>query len=675
MAWARSSPAWVLSTNPRTPARTASVTRRSCSSAVSITTWVSGHASTIWRAASMPFRSGIMISSTATSGSCCRVKSTAARPSDASATTSRPWRSSRARTPCRSTTWSSASTTRSAIVPPGSSYTERAGAASSARVTPGAKSPSTRELSVTVLVMSSALPAPPRLSKSRYLSGLQCHKQLWWRVHDPDASELSPSAGQQNLLAQGREVGVRARQHVPGGQLIDLPFYQHDNMVAATRDALQHDVPAIYEAWFLADETYVGVDILERTARGYGVIEVKASNSRKPEHLPDAAVQVHVLRRAGLPVERAEVMHLNPQCRYPDLANLFIREDVTALVEGALIGVPDELAAQQAMLAGPLPDVPIGEHCTTPHDCPFIARCWPKTSDHHVSSLYRIDRKRARELEADGFATIYDLPSDLELSVIHARQVRAVQSGRMVVEPTLARALAQFAPPLAFLDFETVSLAVPRWTGCRPWQQVPVQFSVHAEERGALVHHEWIGDGPEDPRAALAAALVEACAGAKKIVAYYASFERDCIRQLREAVPGCAKELERIERRLVDLLPVIRRHVYHPEFGGGFSLKKTLPALVPGLSYADLQVQDGEVATVELQRLMLRGAELPADERAALRDALLRYCERDTWAVVKLLEKLRSLVADELELLCAFWKSSGVATASSVAGPRCPFRG
>jgi hypothetical protein len=495
---------------------------------------------------------------------------------------------------------------------------------------------------------------PPALSKSRYLSGLQCHKQLWWRVHEPEAPELAPSPGQGNRFAQGREVGEHARRHVPGGQLIDLPFYQHDNMVAATREALQHDVPAIYEAWFLADEVYVGVDILERTPRGYGVIEVKASNSRKPEHLPDAAVQVHVLRRAGLAVERAEVMHLNPQCRYPDLSNLFIREDVTALVEGVLIGVPDELAAQRAMLAGPLPDVAIGDQCTTPHDCPFIERCWPRTSDHPVSSLYRIDRKRARELEADGFATIYDLPSDLELSVIHARQVKAVQNGRMVVEPTLTKALAPFTSPLAFLDFETVSLAIPRWAGCRPWQQVPVQFSVHAEERGGggapLRHHEWIAHGPEDPRPALAAALIEACAGAKRIVAYYASFERDCLKHLREAVPGCAKELERIERRLVDLLPVIRRHVYHPDFGGGFSIKKTLPALVPGLSYADLQVQDGERATVELQRLMLRGAELPAGERAALRDALLRYCERDTWAMVKLLEKLRSLVADQLEL-------------------------
>src|SRR6266700_2490026 len=173
---------------------------------------------------------------------------------------------------------------------------------------------------------------PERLSKSRYLSGLQCHKQLWWRVHEPEAPELAPSPGQQNLFAQGREVGERARAHVPGGELIDLPYYQYDNKVAATREALKRGLPAIYEAWFLADETYVGVDILERASRGYTVVEVKASNSRKPEHLPDATVQVHVLRRAGLQVERAELMHLNSQCRYPDLSNLFVREDVTELV-------------------------------------------------------------------------------------------------------------------------------------------------------------------------------------------------------------------------------------------------------------------------------------------------------------------------------------------------------
>ena len=176
--------------------------------------------------------------------------------------------------------------------------------------------------------------APPthRLSKSRFLAGLQCHKQLWWRVHEPDAPELVPNPALRNVLNQGTEVGRVARERVPGGLLIDLPFYEWDNRVAETREALKREPPAIYEATFLADETYAAVDILERGPRGYGVVEVKAANSLKPEHVPDVALQVHVLRRSGLPVERAEVMHLNPDCRHPDLGALFVREDVSPVV-------------------------------------------------------------------------------------------------------------------------------------------------------------------------------------------------------------------------------------------------------------------------------------------------------------------------------------------------------
>ncbi len=490
-----------------------------------------------------------------------------------------------------------------------------------------------------------------RLSKTRFVAGLQCHKQLWWRVQEPDALELVPDPMLRNRFAQGAKVGVLARQYVPGGELIDLPFYQLDNKVAATREALRRASPAIYEATFLADDTYAQVDILERRADGYAVIEVKASNSVKPEHIPDVAVQVHVLRRCGLAVERAEVMHLNPECRYPDLSNLFVREDATALVEGFLLGLPDELTAQLGMLHGPLPQVPIGEHCSKPWECPFLGRCWPKLPDHHVSSLYRIERKQVLEYEANGYATIYDLPSDLELSAIHARQVKAVTTGTMVVERKLTEALREFTSPLVFLDFETVSLAIPQWNGCRPWETVPVQVSCHVEERGgSMAHHEWITEGPGDPRPALAETVVAACAGARKVVAYYASFERDCLRQLEVAVPHLAKELGKIREKLIDLLPVVRNHVYHPDFGGSFSIKRVLPALVSGLSYRDLEIGEGETATVELMRLMFEERDLQVAEATRLREALLDYCERDSWAMVKLLERLRRMLSVQLEL-------------------------
>ncbi len=115
-------------------------------------------------------------------------------------------------------------------------------------------------------------------------------------------------------------------------------------------------------------------------------------------------------------------------------------------------------------------------------------------------------------------------------------------------------------------------------------------------------------------------------------------------------MPRFAKELQRIEQRLVDLLPLVRQHIYHPDFGGSFSIKRTLPALVPGLSYSDLKIGEGETATLELMRLMFTGDEMPPEERAELREALLRYCERDSWAMVKMLERLRGLVGGQLEL-------------------------
>src|SRR2546428_13532529 len=120
------------------------------------------------------------------------------------------------------------------------------------------------------------------------------------------------------------------------------------------------------EASFLAEGVFCSIDILEREGPRFTAVEVKSSTKVKPEHIGDVAVQVHVLRQAGVNVTRAEVMHLNSECAFPDLSNLFVREDVTPKVESYLLDLPLELADQRAMLPGPLPDVPIGPQCFEP---------------------------------------------------------------------------------------------------------------------------------------------------------------------------------------------------------------------------------------------------------------------------------------------------------------------
>ena len=68
-----------------------------------------------------------------------------------------------------------------------------------------------------------------------------------------------------------------------------------------------------------------------------------------------------------------------------------------------------------------------------------------------------------------------------------------------------------------------------------------------------------------------------------------------------------------------------------------------LPALVPDLSYDDLEIKDGATATLALWRLVFEPEYFGRRERAGIRRALLAYCERDSWATVKLLERLRAL--------------------------------
>lgn len=491
------------------------------------------------------------------------------------------------------------------------------------------------------------------LSKSRYTLGLTCRRALWWQTHEPDAPELVPDEATQARFDDGTRVGALARSYVPGGTLIDFPYEARDEKLAATQRAIAAGAPVIYEAAFFADNGFVAVDILERLDRGWGLIEVKSSTSVKEQHYPDATIQAHVLRRAGLDVTRVEIMHLNRDCVFPDLSNLFTRVDITEDVEAGLILVHREVERQLAALAGPLPDVPIGRHCREPYACPFQPRCWAGLPEHHVTTLYYAGVSAFGFMD-EGFETVDEIPIERLFNPIARRQQRAVREGRMIVEPTLAAALAPFAPPLAFLDFETVMPAIPVWPGCRPYDQIPVQFSLHVQQAdGTLGHHEHLAAPPDasgeprDPRPGIAGALVEACPPAGPIVVYNAPFERTCLQRLADAVPELAADLHAIAARLLDLLPVIQNHVYHPAFHGSLSLKSVLPALVPDLNHDGLAVTDGEIASVRLRKLIVEGEPADSAARAELVAGLREYCRVDTLAAVRVVEVLKGLAGQQ----------------------------
>ncbi len=486
------------------------------------------------------------------------------------------------------------------------------------------------------------------LTKKTFLAGAQCLKRMWWEMYDPSAPEMRPSLTSRFRMEEGAKVGMIARTYVPGGRLIKRGGRSLNAILADTQEAIaDQSVPAIYEAAILANNTLVFPDILQRVTDGFVLIEVKSKTSvSEQKHIPDVAIQAHVLRAAGLPIVRCEVMHLNRDCVYPDLSNLFTRVDVTELVEARLTTIADEMRLEMITARLPIaPNVAVGAHCKRPDPCPFIDRCWPEPPTDHISTLYKITEKMLNEFEASGWESIRDLPDDVKLSAIAARQRRALREGHTVVErDALFEAMSSLAYPVAHIDFETVQPAIPIWSGCRPYDQIPVQVSCHLVKADhTVLHSQWLFDGKGDPRPAIARAILEICAPAATVTAYNAQFERSCIELVADACPDKAALLKGIADNLVDLQPIVRENVYDEKFGGSFSIKKVLPALVPGLGYDDLRIAEAETASVQLARIILGGSAIHPEEREELREALLAYCKRDTAAMVALSDKLAEL--------------------------------
>lgn len=495
----------------------------------------------------------------------------------------------------------------------------------------------------------------PALTKSRYLSARQCEKRAWLQARARElAAPASPA--QRFVMEAGVEVGRRAHELFPGGVLVDEPPWAHAAAVARTRELLANpSTPTIFEAAFEHAGVRVRVDVLERLpGAAFGLREVKSAASVKPDHLEDLAVQIHTVEGSGLPVASAELVHVRRDYVRPrgpiDWAGFFARAERLAEARALLPGVAARARELVALLAHPhAPAIEAGIQCVKPHDCEFLGHCAAGKPPDWIVRLPHLRRDRYQALRALGVDRIAAIPDAFELNPLQRRVRDAVRSGAPFVSGGLARALEPLGPPTFYLDFETLSSPFPPLAGMRPFEALPFQWSLHRVERDrTLRHFEFLADAVGDPRRGFAERLLDVLLHPEHRSApilVYSPFESQLMGQLAERFDDLAPALRRARARLVDLLSLVRHHVYHPRFAGSFSIKSVAPGLVAGFGYGDLdEVADGGGAQAAFARLGEAGLE-PA-EAARLRRALLAYCRRDTLALVEVHRVLRRLAAE-----------------------------
>jgi hypothetical protein len=496
----------------------------------------------------------------------------------------------------------------------------------------------------------------PNLSKSRFISGAQCEKKLFF---DLNRKDLKPavSSQQQALFDTGHTVGLLAQQVFQGG--LDATSEMNGNWSLAidrTKAWLQEGQNTIYEAAFSTPNGFAALDILHHQNGERWAIEVKSSTSVKQYHLTDAAYQYFVMQAAGFQPDRFFLMHINKQ--YVRSGNivpreLFHLEDITALVieKQAWVKATHQQLIQM-LEQGAEPQVNIGPHCNSPFACDYQHHCWKHLPENNVFDLYS-PRGKDWELHDAGILSLDDVPIDFPLNHRQQLQVQGAKHQQSFMDEVSIRDfLSPFEAPLHFFDFETLNPTIPLFDGTRPFQQIPFQYSLHVTdlEGKVLNHYEFLPDPSafttglnteDDPRYQLIQQLKSNIAPSGSIVAYHASFEISRLKELAISFPQEAGYLQSLIDRFIDLLiPFKNAWFYLLEMGGSASIKSVLPAIDPEFSYADLKVNNGSDAS-GIYLAAING--VFKEEWNITREALLRYCERDTEGMVVVYRALKGL--------------------------------
>jgi len=473
------------------------------------------------------------------------------------------------------------------------------------------------------------------LSKSRLVSAWQCLKKLHLDIHHPDFAVQQ--AGTEALFRTGRDVGEIARQlySTPGSAVI--PYQTGEAMLRESAFALDQD-PAkpIFEATFRYHGVLVRVDVLVPGADGWHAVEVKASTSVKDVHLIDCAIQWWVMQGAGIPVRSIALGHINNEFVYGgdgDYSRLLVEHDLTdnAIRLGDTVAELVQQARQAA--CGPMPDVRVGMHCYQPYDCGFRAFCWPLATPYPVPALGG-SKARHAEWVNRGYTDLRDIPATEITAERQQRIHRITKNGKDELLPGAKETLEALGYPRYYLDFETIGPAIPIWTGTRPYESLPVQWSIHTDDGTgdgslkSLQHAEFLDLSGEPPMRALAVKMIDTL-GTTGPVFMYTDYERRVILDLLGRYPDLEERLRPVLARLIDLAEIVRAHYYHPRMLGSWSIKAVGPAIAPHLDYAQLDGINEGVAASEGFLEAIRPDTSPP-RRAELERQLLRYCRLDT---------------------------------------------
>ena len=383
----------------------------------------------------------------------------------------------------------------------------------------------------------------------------------------------------------------------------------------------------------------------------------------------------------------------NGKCLYHNINDQEIITflDLNEITEAYQTTILDEIASLENYISTPhdvTKVVKIGKHCAWGEktECLFWKHCFqtlryvPEVNSankylscHQSFKAFGIESKY--QLVNEGFCKFDDVPMEWLVKESHKIQRDCYDKGTEYIDKEKMQYwFEQLEYPLYHFDFEGFPCPLPRFKGERPYEQSVFEFSLHIEREPGICDKEkdnFIFLNKEyfdDERKELAKAIIDNFEynedGTLKgtMLGQSITYEKGCLEELANLYPEYSAKLLAIRDKSADLLHLLdnnkkmyegMKHAdifnyYHKDLSGGYSIKKTLPLFVPSLTYKGMDVGNGMQAYIAYINY---DSDQPTfnklKTKAERREALKRYCQQDTWAIVEILRAVRRKIKIE----------------------------
>ncbi len=486
------------------------------------------------------------------------------------------------------------------------------------------------------------------LTKTDFKEYLLCNKCLWLKKKKPDEyidGEFSQFL--KKLIKDGYEVERYAQGLFPGGVFVSG---DKETLIKKTKELLKGTKPIFQATFETIEGLFAKIDILNfnEETKKWDLYEVKASSDIKTDiqhnHVKDLIFQTILLENAGVDLGESYIIHLNKEYRRNgevDIHELLTTENLKEEVGEQKEEVRDEMNQALKLLAKD--EIALdscdclykssGQHC----DC--FAKFNPQVPEYSVHNI--LMGKKLKALVDDGIVDITKIPENFELTDIQQQKVDLQKDEQPIINrEAVDEALSGLVYPIYFFDYETYPSPIPPLDAYKPNQHFVFQVSIHAlHEDGELEHFEFLAEEMEGSTEALVNMMRDSIGDTGSIVVWNDVFEKGRNIELAELHPEEKDFLLGLNERTFDLMKVFKRDYTRPDFYGSASIKAVLPAMVPELSYKDLEVQNGTMAMSEWKKII--DGELGLKSAQKARKDLLDYCGLDTFAMVEIYKKIK----------------------------------